>query len=141
MADSPYDALLAELAAQGVHTLLVQFTDLDGVAKGKWLPLHQLPVAVQDGAGFAGPSITGTGLPRCGPRSEFYARADLGTLSVLPWMRARGTLAGNGPEGMKPRMRLSNTTSLTVWPASLQLRPRSVLRPRSGCSVGDPKPG
>ncbi len=116
MADSPYDALLAELAAQGVHTLLVQFTDLDGVAKGKWLPLHQLPVAVQDGAGFAGPSITGTGLPRCGPRSEFYARADLGTLSVLPWMPGVARVVGDGtvdraPFDGCPRRILSRATA------------------------------
>ena len=62
------------LADLGVHTLLVQFTDLHGVAKGKYLPLAQLPELVHTGAGFAGPSIDGTGLPRTGPRSEFYAR-------------------------------------------------------------------
>ena len=29
-----------------------------------------------EGAGFAGPSIWGTGLPRIGPRSEYYGRGD-----------------------------------------------------------------
>ena len=69
-------ALRERLIADAVHTLLVQFTDLHGVAKGKLVPLAQLPTVLQTGAGFAGPSIAGTGLPRTGPRSEFCARGD-----------------------------------------------------------------
>ena len=72
-------ALQAGLAAQGVHTLLVQFTDLHGVAKGKLVPLAELDTMLRSGAGFAGPSIAGTGLPRTGPRSEYMARGDLAT--------------------------------------------------------------
>ena len=30
------------LAAQGVHTLIAQFTDIRGVAKGKFVPLAHL---------------------------------------------------------------------------------------------------
>ena len=39
---TPTDAqgLRLSLEAEGIHTLLVQFTDLQGVAKGKLLPLH-----------------------------------------------------------------------------------------------------
>jgi glutamine synthetase len=59
-------ALSARLAAAGIHTLLLQFTDLHGVPKGKLLPLAQLPTVLDSGAGFAGPSIAGTGLPRQG---------------------------------------------------------------------------
>lgn len=77
--------LQRQLAARGVHTLLAQFTDAQGVAKGKYLPLDQLGVLWRSGAGFAGPSIWGTGLPRMGPRSEFYARADLRRITLLPW--------------------------------------------------------
>ena len=62
--------LREKLAAQGVHTLLAQFTDLHGVAKGKFVPLAELPTLLATGAGFSGPSIAGTGLPRMGPRSE-----------------------------------------------------------------------
>jgi glutamine synthetase len=40
-----------------VHTLLAQFTDIHGVAKGKLLPLAQLDEVLAEGAGFAGPSI------------------------------------------------------------------------------------
>jgi glutamine synthetase len=79
-------ATQARLAHQGVHTLLVQFTDVHGVAKGKYLPLSKLPELLRTGAGFAGPSIWGTGLPRTGARAEYYARADLHTLQALPWM-------------------------------------------------------
>lgn len=79
-------AAQARLANQGVHTLLVQFTDVHGVAKGKYLPLAKLPELLATGAGFAGPSIWGTALPRTGPRAEYYARADLHTLQPLPWM-------------------------------------------------------
>lgn len=86
----------ASLAAEGVHTLLVQFTDLHGVAKGKLVPLHQLETVLTDGAGFAGPSIWGTGLPRTGPRAEYYARGDAATLQALPWMPGVARLVGDG---------------------------------------------
>ena len=84
--DADIAALEASLHAQGVHTLLAQFVDVHGTPKGKWLPLHRLKALAREGAGFAGPSIWGTALPRQGPRSEYYARADLATLKVLPWM-------------------------------------------------------
>jgi glutamine synthetase len=74
------------LAAQGVHTLIAQFTDLHGVAKGKWLPLAHLDTLLTDGAGFSGPSIAGTGLPRMGPRAEYYGRGLASTARALPWM-------------------------------------------------------
>lgn len=82
MSDPQRDAL----QARGVHTLLAQFTDMHGVAKGKYVPLAQLDELIETGAGFAGPSIWGTGLPRTGPRAEYYARADLGhPIDPLPW--------------------------------------------------------
>ncbi|WP_428424023.1 type III glutamate--ammonia ligase [Methylibium sp.] len=84
------------LAAEGVHTLLVQFTDLHGVAKGKLVPLHQLEAVLTDGAGFAGPSIWGTGLPRTGPRAEYFARGDAATLKALPWMPGVARIVGDG---------------------------------------------
>ncbi len=74
------------LAAQGVHTLIAQFTDIHGVAKGKWVPLAHLDALLTDGAGFSGPSIAGTGLPRMGPRSEYYGRGLASTARALPWM-------------------------------------------------------
>ena len=59
--------LMERLRAAGVHTLLAQFTDIHGVAKGKLVPLAHLDELLTDGAGFSGPSIAGTGLPRIGP--------------------------------------------------------------------------
>ncbi len=94
--DAEIAVLEASLAGQGVHTLLAQFVDVHGTPKGKWLPLHRLRTLVREGAGFAGPSIWGTGLPRTGPRSEYYARADLSTLQVLPWMPGVARVACDG---------------------------------------------
>ena len=37
-----FQALRERLAADGVHTLMAQFTDLHGVARGKLVPLNQL---------------------------------------------------------------------------------------------------
>jgi glutamine synthetase len=84
------------LAAQGVHTLLVQFTDVHGIAKGKLVPLHQLETVLATGAGFAGPSIWGTALGRSGPRAEYYARGDASTLQALPWMPGIARIVGDG---------------------------------------------
>ena len=89
-------ALQAQLAAEGVHTLLVQFTDLHGVAKGKWVPLEHLAEVLATGAGFAGPSIAGTGLGRTGRRSEYYARGDAATVRPLPWMPGYARIVGDG---------------------------------------------
>lgn len=84
------------LTAQGVHTLVAQFTDLHGVAKGKWLPLAQLDTLLTDGAGFSGPSIAGTGLPRTGPRAEYYGRGLASTARALPWMPGFARVVCNG---------------------------------------------
>ena len=79
-------ALRERLAADGVHSLLAQFTDIHGVARGKLVPLNQLEVLMTEGVGFAGPSIWGTGLPRTGPRAEYYGRGQIDTVRALPWM-------------------------------------------------------
>jgi glutamine synthetase len=70
-----------------VRLLLAQFVDINGVAKGKLVPRAHWDDVVTVGAGFAGPSIEGTGLPRYGARSEFYGRADVDTARVLPWQK------------------------------------------------------
>ncbi|MDT7521839.1 type III glutamate--ammonia ligase [Rhodoferax sp. TBRC 17198] len=81
-----YPALIGALQAQGIHSLLAQFTDIHGVAKGKLVPVANLKEWVEVGAGFAGPSIWGTGLPRFGPRSEYYGRIIPETIRPLPFM-------------------------------------------------------
>ena len=89
-------ALQESLRAAGVHSLLVQFTDLHGVAKGKLVPLAHLDSVLNEGAGFAGPSIWGTGLPRSGPRSEYHARGDATTAQPLPWLPGVARIVGDG---------------------------------------------
>ncbi len=88
--------LKESLRAAGVHSLLVQFTDVHGVAKGKLVPLAHLADVLAAGAGFAGPSIWGTGLPRTGPRSEYHARGDAATAQPLPWLPGVARIVGDG---------------------------------------------
>ncbi len=111
------EPLKKKLASQGIHTLLAQFTDVHGVAKGKYVPLEKLEELVHVGAGFAGPSIWGTALPRIGPRAEYYARADLARgIQPLPWMPgyARAVCSGyvdSQPFDACPRQVLQRATA------------------------------
>jgi glutamine synthetase len=89
-------ALRERLIAQGVHTLLVQFTDLHGTARGKLVPMAHLDDVLTVGAGFSGPSIWGTGLARTGARSEYYARGIASTAQSLPWMPGVARIVGEG---------------------------------------------
>jgi glutamine synthetase len=88
--------LRERLQAEGVHTLVAQFTDVHGVAKGKYVPLAHLESLLTEGAGFAGPSIWGTGLPRTGPRSEYYGRGQPETARALPWMPGYARIVCDG---------------------------------------------
>ena len=103
------------LQAQGVHSVLCTFTDLPGVPKGKLVPLSGLGAAVAKGAGFSGPSIWGTGLPRLGPRSEYMGRLLPETLRPLPYWPgvAHGVCegwAGDAPLDTCPRQLLKRQT-------------------------------
>jgi glutamine synthetase len=89
-------ALHERLTAAGVHSLLVQFTDLHGIAKGKLVPLAHLDDVLAVGAGFSGPSIWGTGLPRTGPRAEYMARGAASTAMPLPWWPGVARIVGDG---------------------------------------------
>ncbi len=80
------ESAIEALAAKGIHSVLTQFSDIHGVAKGKLVPLQNLREWVETGAGFAGPSIWGTGLARFGKRSEYYGRVQLESLRPLPFM-------------------------------------------------------
>ncbi len=81
-----YQPTIERLKSQGIHSVLTQFCDLHGVAKGKLVPIENLKEWVEQGAGFAGPSIAGTGLPRYGARSEYYGRVNVDSLRALPFM-------------------------------------------------------
>jgi glutamine synthetase len=97
-----YPALIAALKAQGIHSLLPQFTDIHGVAKGKLVPVENLREWVEVGAGFAGPSIWGTGLPRYGARSEYYGRVLPETIRALPFMPGVAHAVCDGFAGGEP---------------------------------------
>ncbi len=93
---------MATLRGQGIHSVLTQFTDLHGVPKGKLVPLEHLPALVRSGAGFAGPSIWGTGLPRRGPRSEYHGRVVPRSLQPLPFMPGVAHAVCDGYAGGEP---------------------------------------
>jgi len=95
-------SLQERLRQDGIDTLLVQFTDVHGGAKGKLVPLAHLDEVLGGGAGFAGPSIWGTGLPRTGPRSEYHAVGDPSTVRPLPWMPRVARIVGDGHVDGRP---------------------------------------
>ena len=99
-----------ELADSGIHSIFTQLTDLHGVAKGKLVPIERLQQWVSQGAGFAGPSIEGTGLPRQGPRSEYYGRVQPQSLIVLPFMPGVAHAVCDGFAGNEPLETCSRQT-------------------------------
>ena len=135
------ESVRERLAADGVHTLLVQFTDLHGTAKGKLVPLAHLADVIKTGAGFAGPSIWGTGLARTGARSEYYARGDASTLTALPFMPGCARIVGDGfvagsPFDACPRQVLKRATARLAargWTLQTGIEPEFfLLRQRDG---------
>ena len=93
---------ITALRGQGTHSVMTQFTDIHGVAKGKLVPLEHLSDLVSIGAGFAGPSIWGTGLPRLGARSEYYGRVVPHSLQPLPFMPGVAHAVCDGFAGGEP---------------------------------------
>ncbi len=93
---------IGRLSAQGIHSVLAQFTDLHGSPKGKLVPLALQGEWVHTGAGFAGPSIWGTGLPRHGARSEYFGRVVLDSLRPLPFMPGVAHAVCDGFAGGEP---------------------------------------
>jgi glutamine synthetase len=97
-----FETVIADLKAQGIHSILTQFCDLHGVAKGKLVPVGNLKEWVEQGAGFAGPSIWGTGLGRYGARSEYYGRVQIESLRALPFMPGVAHAVCDGFAGGQP---------------------------------------
>ncbi len=98
----PYAHIVSTLESQGVHSILAQFCDIHGVAKGKLVPVAHLAEWVAQGAGFSGPSIWGTGLPRMGPRSEYYGRVQPDSLRPLPYLPGVAHAVCDGFAGGQP---------------------------------------
>jgi glutamine synthetase len=133
-------ALRERLATQGVHSLLVQFADVHGTAKGKLVPLAHLDDVLAAGAGFAGPSIWGTGLARTGPHSEYFARGDAATLMPLPWLSGVARIVGSGfvdgqPFDACPRQVLQRAVARLAergWTLRVGIEPEFFLLKRDG---------
>jgi glutamine synthetase len=100
--DLALEGRIAALRAQGIHSVLATFTDLLGAPKGKLVPLDRLANAVEVGAGFSGPSIAGTGLPRMGARSEYMGRVRPESLRALPFMPGVAHAVCDGFAGGEP---------------------------------------
>ena len=105
---------LQQLRTQGVHTVLAQFTDILGQARGKLVPLVHVQQLIDEGAGFSGPSIWGTGLPRMGPRSEYFGRIEAHSLQALPWWPGVARAVCSGFAGGQPLNTCSRQVLATV---------------------------
>ncbi len=129
------EAAKAQLASQGVHTVIAQFVDIHGAPKGKYIPLTHLEDILNAGAGFAGPSIWGTGLPRTGARAEFYGQGDLNTLQALPWMPGYARIVCSGVVDNQPfsgcsrRVLIKQIDRLTAlgWTLNVGIEPEFFL--------------
>ena len=93
---------IARLQDGGIHSILTQFCDIHGVARGKLVPVGLLRDWVEVGAGFSGSSIWGTGLPRMGPRSEYYGRVQVESLRPLPFAPGVAHAVCDGFAGNEP---------------------------------------
>lgn len=138
----------SDMGELGVKYVFAQFTDIHGAAKGKLIPLAHLGDIAWPGAGFSGPSIWGTGLPRTGPRSEYYGRADLSTLQPMPWLPgyARVVLDGHvagEPFAVCPRQILRRQVERLAqrgWTLNAGLEPEFFLL-QKGPNGHDAEPG
>jgi glutamine synthetase len=127
--------LIAQLKSQNIHSIFPQYVDLHGVAKGKFVPVEELGTLAYTGAGFAGFSIWGLGLPRSGKRAEYYARADLGTLKPMSWLPGYARVVCDGfvdgrPFEDCPRQMLKRQTARLAkhgWTLNAGLEPEFFL--------------
>jgi glutamine synthetase len=132
--------LREKLISQGIHTLLVQFTDIHGTARGKLVPIAHLDDVLTAGAGFSGPSIWGTGLGRTGTRSEYYARGVASTAQALPWLPGVARIVGEGfvagePFDACPRQVLARQAARLAerqWTLQVGIEPEFFLLKRDG---------
>ncbi|MFV8835326.1 type III glutamate--ammonia ligase [Aquisalimonas sp.] len=88
------------LADNNVRFVLAQFVDIHGVAKTKSVPAHCLSNVLEDGAGFAGFAVSGLGMEP--HESDFMARGDLNSLSLVPWQPGYARIACTGFVDDKP---------------------------------------
>ncbi len=86
----PAEAVVHDLAKQGVRAVRLLYTDLHGVARGKDIPLRHFPDLCEEGANFCA-AVMGTDLrhtPVVGGEVgyvDFAVRPDLSTIRRVPW--------------------------------------------------------
>lgn len=132
--------LRERLKKQGIHTLLVQFTDLHGAARGKFVPLAHLDDVLTDGAGFAGSAVWGGALPRTGERARYHARGQATSIMALPWLPGVARIVADGfvanePFDADPRQALRRALAPLAaqgWHLRVGLEPEFFLLRREG---------
>ncbi|MSP81402.1 MAG: type III glutamate--ammonia ligase [Alphaproteobacteria bacterium] len=91
---------LAKVAKQkNLKYFLITYVDLFGVVRAKLVPARAIGQMMRDGAGFAGFS---TYLDMTPADSDMFAMPDPASLTVLPWNREVGWLAGDLTMSGKP---------------------------------------
>ena len=75
-------ALLAQVKADGVKFISLQFTDVTGAVKSVDIPAHRLETALEEGIWFDGSSVEGFARIQ---ESDMRLVIDRDTYSVLPW--------------------------------------------------------
>ncbi|MDN3578138.1 type III glutamate--ammonia ligase [Chitinimonas viridis] len=146
--DESKQAALAQaqqwLQQHQVKYLLAQFVDIHGAAKTKVVPARHLDMITHTGAGFSGYAIWGTGIARNG--GDYYARADLDTLALVPWQPGYARVVGDGhvhgqPHPLCSRVLLKQQLArLAVrgWTLNTGLEPEFILLRRT--ADGDYRP-
>ncbi|MDC0935156.1 type III glutamate--ammonia ligase [Pirellulales bacterium] len=82
-----------QMQDEGIEFLLAQFVDLHGSARVKMAPVSSFDAMIDEGAGFAGAAVWGSGQ---GPHShDMLARIDLETYTPLSWLPNTARFAGD----------------------------------------------
>lgn len=129
---------IAHYRALGFHSILAQFTDIHGVAKGKLVPIEHWQSLIDTGAGFAGPSIWGTGLPRYGANSEYYGKLISDCQHILPGINGVLHIVCDGYAGGAPLetcsrqmlKRVLKTLEARGWTLNVGIEPEFFLLKR-----------
>ncbi|KUJ72496.1 type III glutamate--ammonia ligase [Thiomicrospira sp. WB1] len=88
------------LETHQVKYILAQFVDIHGVAKTKSVPASCLSSIADEGAGFAGFAVWGLGMEP--HNADYMAKADLSTLTLIPWQPGYARVACTGHVNDEP---------------------------------------
>ncbi len=142
-------ALLAQVKADGVKFVSLQFTDVTGAVKSVDIPTHRLEGALEEGIWFDGSSVEGFARIQ---ESDMRLVIDKNTYSVLPWSaeeRRRGRvfcdifMPDGNPFPGDPRGTLKRTLSSINergWTLNIGPEPEFFLFKRNGPDPIHPVP-